>query len=267
LGFLKKEVYSFSEIPTVLGRERSSLLNEIIKTFSKKITIIALLCFIAIVVIFTFSWLRNVDEFTVLDIIRGTLGPISMILIIPWSMIIPPMLFMDEYQYHTLKQLFLHAPSRISVYFYKFLGMTVHITLFIACLFAVPLVMTLVATPINITWGVVMNVLFLEWSLIQQCVLYSSLVVMIGIWTKSAAVAVGLGQGIYFIQLLFEEYLLSQQWSHFLFIHHDDLSVYLKALDLSSGRLDFPISLSKNIGYILLFLLLGLWKFLKRDVV
>lgn len=112
-----------------------------------------------------------------------------------------------------------------------------------------------------------MNVLFLEWSLIQQCVLYSSLVVMIGIWTKSAAVAVGLGQGIYFIQLLFEEYLLSQQWSHFLFIHHDDLSVYLKALDLSSGRLDFPISLSKNIGYILLFLLLGLWKFLKRDVV
>ncbi len=87
-----------------------------------------------------------------------------------------------------------------------------------------------------------------------QCCLYASLASLIGVWTRSAAIAVGSSLVLYFLQMIFGGSLLSTSWTHILFIHHDDLSVYWSTSQYKSELVGLLMSLAIDITYILFFL-------------
>lgn len=64
--------------------------------------------------------------------------------------------------------------------------------------------------------------------------------------------------------MIFGGSLLSTSWTHILFIHHDDLSVYWSMSQYKSELVGVPISLAIDIGYILFFFAIGLWLFVKE---
>ena len=83
-----------------------------------------------------------------------------------------------------------------------------------------------------------------------QCCLYASLASLIGVWTRSAAIAVGSSSAI-LLQMIFGGSLLSTSWTHILFIHHDDLSVYWSTSQYKSELVGLLMSLAIDITYIL----------------
>ncbi len=94
--------------------------------------------------------------------------------------------------------------------------------------------------------------------------IYASLASLIGVWTRSAAIAVGSSLVLYFLQMIFGGSLLSTSWTHILFIHHDDLSVYWSTSQYKSELVGLLMSLAIDITYILFFFAIGLWMFVKE---
>ena len=61
------------------------------------------------------SWAYTSDlkaDDTVAQIVNALLGLSGMLVILPWAIVLSPLIWTDEYQYGTLKQLFLHTSSR-----------------------------------------------------------------------------------------------------------------------------------------------------------
>ena len=56
----------------------------------------------------------------------------------------------------------------------------------------------------NIQWGDMTDVIYSIGAIALQCCLYASLASLIGVWTRSAAIAVGSSLVLYFLQMIFE---------------------------------------------------------------
>ena len=216
-------------------------------------------------VLLSWSYISNLKaDVTVAEMVDDLLGVSGMLVILPWAIVLSPLIWTDEYHYGTLKQLFLHTSSRLRLYVAKIAAMILLIVTGVVSIFIVSLLFNLLMAPQNMQWGDMTDVIYSIGALVLQCCLYASLASLIGVWTRSAAIAVGGSLVLYFFQLIFGSSLLSTSWTHILFIHHDDLSVYWSTPQYKSELVGLPMSLAIDIAYILSFFVIGLWLFVKE---
>ncbi|WP_253504229.1 ABC transporter permease [Paenibacillus xylanexedens] len=239
--------------------------NECLKIVNKKVFIFSHLGFILMTLLLSSSYISGLEaDVTVAQMVGSLLSLSGMLVILPWAIVMSPLIWTDEYHYGTLKQLFLHTSSRLRLYFAKIVAMILLISSGVFSIFLISLVLNLLAVPQNIQWGDMTVVIYIIGALVLQCCLYASLASFIGVWTRSAAFGVGGSLVLYFFQLIFENSLLSISWTHILFIHHDDLSVYWSTSQHKSELVGLPISLMIDIIYIIFFFAIGLWFFVKE---
>ena len=213
----------------------------------------------------SWSYISNLKaDVTVAQMVDALLGLSGMLVILPWAIVLSPLIWTDEYHYGTLKQLFLHTSSRSRLYVAKIAAMILLIVTGVVSIFIVSLLLNLLMAPQSMQWGDITDVIYSIGALVLQCCLYASLASLIGVWTRSAAIAVGGSLVLYFLQIMFGSSLLSTSWTHILFIHHDDLSVYWSTSQYKSELVGLPMSLAIDIAYILFFFAIGLWLFVKE---
>lgn len=241
------------------------LWNECLKVVNKRIFILSHIGFIVMTVLLSWSYISNLKaDVTVAQMVAALLDLSGMLVILPWAIVLSPLIWTDEYHYGTLKQLFLHTSSRSRLYVAKIAAMILLIVTGVVSIFIVSLLLNLLMAPQNMQWGDMTDVIYSIGALVLQCCLYASLASLIGVWTRSAAIAVGGSLVLYFLQIIFGSSLLSTSWTHILFIHHDDLSVYWSTSQYKSELVGLPISLAIDISYILFFFAIGLWLFVKE---
>ncbi|WP_195572506.1 ABC transporter permease [Paenibacillus sp. 1001270B_150601_E10] len=241
------------------------LWNECLKIVNKRIFILSHIGFIVMTVLLSWSYISNLQaNVTVAQMVDALLDLSGMLVILPWAIVLSPLIWTDEYQYGTLKQLFLHTSSRARLHAAKIAAMILLIVTSVVSIFIVSLLLNLLMAPQNMQWGDMTVVLYSIGALVLQCCLYASLASLIGVWTRSAAIAVGCSLVLYFLQIMFGGSLLSTSWTHILFIHHDDLSVYWSTSQSKSELVGLPMSLAIDIAYILFFFAIGLWLFVKE---
>ncbi|PEN43658.1 ABC transporter permease, partial [Bacillus wiedmannii] len=197
------------------------------KIVNKKIFILSHIGFIVMTVLLSWAYTSNIKaDDTVAQIVNALLGLSGMLVILPWVIVLSPLIWTDEYQYGTLKQLFLHTSSHSRLYVAKIAAMILLIITGVVNIFIVSFLANLLVSPQNIQWGDMTDVIYSIGAIVLQCCLYASLASLIGVWTRSAAIAAGSSLVLYFLQMIFGGSLVSISWTHILFIHHDDLSVY-----------------------------------------
>ncbi|KKO53182.1 ABC transporter permease [Paenibacillus sp. DMB20] len=239
--------------------------NECLKMVNKRIFILAYLGLIGVTIILSWSYINSLKtEVTSAQMLEALISMMGLLVITPWAIVSSPLIWTDEYQYGTLKQLFLHTSSRIRLYSAKIAAMILQIVTSVGCIFIVALLSNLLMAPQNMQWGDMTVVLYSSGALVLQCCLYASLASLIGVWTRSAAFGVGGSLAVYFIQLMFGSSLISTSWTHILFIHHDDLSLYWNTPEYKSELPGLPMSLAIDIAYILFFFAVGLRLFVKE---
>lgn len=239
--------------------------NECLKMVHKRIFIFAYLGLIGVTILLSWSYIHSLKaEVTTAQMLDALIGMLGLLVITPWAIVSSPLIWTDEYQYGTLKQLFLHTSSRTRLYCAKIAAMILQIMMSVGCIFIVALVFNLLMASQNMQWGDMTVVLYSSGALVLQCCLYASLASLIGVWTRSAAFGVGGSLAIYFIQLMFGSSLISTSWTHILFIYHDDLSLYWNTPEFISELPGLPMSLAIDIAYILFFFAVGLWLFVKE---
>lgn len=96
------------------------LWNECLKIVNKRIFILSHIGFIVMTVLLSWAYTSDLKaDDTVAQIVNALLGLSGMLVILPWAIVLSPLIWTDEYQYGTLKQLFLHTSSRSRLYVAK----------------------------------------------------------------------------------------------------------------------------------------------------
>ncbi len=204
------------------------------------------------------------SEVNMPQIMDGVVGALGMLVVVPWAILVSPSIWTDEYQYSTLKQLFLHSSSRSKLYAGKVTAMMLQIVTGVCCVGLAAFLSLFLTGASSMQWEHSIIAVYSCAALIWQCFLYAGLASLIGIWTRSAAIGVGGGLVLYFMQLLFGGGLISASWTHLLFIHHDDLSLYWRDPQYKEQLPGITGSLVVDALYMLLFFGIGLWLFVKE---
>ncbi|GGO04969.1 ABC transporter permease [Saccharibacillus kuerlensis] len=239
--------------------------NEWLKIVNKKFFVLSLIGLTGAALVLSGSYSQGAAiDITRFQMMDGMIGALGMLVVVPWAIVVSPSIWTDEYQYGTLKQLFLHSSSRSKLYAGKAAAMVLLIITGVCCVAFAALLSFLVMGGPDMSWGKPSVAVYSSAALMWQCFLYAGLASLIGVWTRSAAIGVGGGLVLYFMQLIFGGSLVSVSWTHLLFIHHDDLSLYWRDPQYAVQMPGVTGSLVVDAVYMLLFFAIGLWLFAKE---
>ncbi len=99
-------------------------------------------------VLLSWAYTSNIKaDDTVVQIVNALLGLSGMLVILPWVIVLSPLIWTDEYQYGTLKQLFLHTSARSRLYVAKIAAMILLIITGVVNIFIVSLLVNLLMAP------------------------------------------------------------------------------------------------------------------------